>query len=139
MHVCRWSDKTEVNFQNWAEGGAARTRKTRLCVAMSSSSGKHQQRTFIPTYMLRRVEVQRAGLVAGKWSTNKCSDLHGYVCKRKTVSVLETPREPHYIGGCPEKWLYFGHKVDTHSISVSCPFPSAVKTTCLCSYFLLLC
>uniref|UniRef100_A0A672YQF8 Phospholipase A2 receptor 1 n=1 Tax=Sphaeramia orbicularis TaxID=375764 RepID=A0A672YQF8_9TELE len=47
---------------------------------------------------------------AGKWSTNKCSDLHGYVCKRKTVSVVETPREPHYIGGCPEKWLYFGHK-----------------------------
>lgn len=24
--------------------------------------------------------------------------------------MVETPREPHYIGGCPEKWLYFGHK-----------------------------
>ncbi|XP_055363591.1 secretory phospholipase A2 receptor isoform X2 [Betta splendens] len=80
----RWSDKTEVNFQNWAEGVVARTRKNRVCVTMSSSSGK--------------------------WSTSRCSDLHGYVCKRKTVSVLETPREPHYIGGCPEKWLYFGHK-----------------------------
>lgn len=48
---------------------------------------------------------------AGKWSTNKCSEPHGYVCKRKTVSVVESPQEPHYIGQCPEKWLYFGHKV----------------------------
>uniref|UniRef100_A0AAY5KK31 Phospholipase A2 receptor 1 n=1 Tax=Esox lucius TaxID=8010 RepID=A0AAY5KK31_ESOLU len=37
-------------------------------------------------------------------------DLHGYVCKRRTASVVEIPREPHYIGGCPERWLYFGHK-----------------------------
>uniref|UniRef100_A0A3Q1IX63 Uncharacterized protein n=1 Tax=Anabas testudineus TaxID=64144 RepID=A0A3Q1IX63_ANATE len=81
----RWSDKTEIDLQNWAEGGASGgPRKNELCVTMSSSSGK--------------------------WSTNKCSNLHGYVCKRKTVSVVETPREPHYIGGCPEKWLYFGHK-----------------------------
>ncbi|XP_035538129.1 secretory phospholipase A2 receptor isoform X1 [Morone saxatilis] len=81
----RWSDKTEVEFQNWADGSArGGPRKNRLCVTMSSSSGM--------------------------WSTSKCSDLHGYVCKRKTVSVVETPREPHYIGGCPEKWLYFGHK-----------------------------
>eukprot|EP00064_Thunnus_orientalis_P003314 superscaffoldBa00000265_g3323 len=79
----RWSDKTELLFQNWAEGSAG-SRKNGLCVTMSSSSGK--------------------------WSTSKCSDLHGYVCKRKTVSVVETPREPHYIGGCPEQWLYFGHK-----------------------------
>uniref|UniRef100_A0A665WS29 Phospholipase A2 receptor 1 n=1 Tax=Echeneis naucrates TaxID=173247 RepID=A0A665WS29_ECHNA len=81
----RWSDKTDLDFQNWADrhtGGGPR--KTRLCVVMSSSTGK--------------------------WSTNKCNDVHGYVCKRKTVSVVETPREPHYIGGCPEKWLYFGHK-----------------------------
>uniref|UniRef100_A0A3Q3WZL2 Uncharacterized protein n=1 Tax=Mola mola TaxID=94237 RepID=A0A3Q3WZL2_MOLML len=80
----RWSDKTEVDFQNWAEGNASGTRKSRLCVTMSSSSGK--------------------------WSTRSCSEPHGYVCKRKTVSVVETPREPHYIGRCPEKWLYFGHK-----------------------------
>lgn len=53
--------------------------------------------------------------VAGKWSTSKCSEPHGYICKRKTVSVVETPREPHYIGQCPEKWLYFGHKVQTHN------------------------
>lgn len=58
--------------------------------------------------------------VAGKWSANKCSDLHGYVCKRRTVSVVETPREPHYIGGCPEEWLYFGHKVQAHTWTHTC-------------------
>uniref|UniRef100_A0A3P8UHD1 Phospholipase A2 receptor 1 n=1 Tax=Cynoglossus semilaevis TaxID=244447 RepID=A0A3P8UHD1_CYNSE len=79
--ICRWTDKTEVDFQNWAVDTA---RRNGLCVTMSSSTGK--------------------------WSVKKCSDLHGYVCKRRTASVLETPREPHYIGRCPEKWLYFGHK-----------------------------
>uniref|UniRef100_A0A3Q4N3Q5 Phospholipase A2 receptor 1 n=1 Tax=Neolamprologus brichardi TaxID=32507 RepID=A0A3Q4N3Q5_NEOBR len=54
--------------------------------------------------------LRSALYVAGKWALSRCSDLHGYVCKRETVSVVETPREPHYIGGCPEKWLYFGHK-----------------------------
>lgn len=78
----RWSDHTDVDFQNWAEGSDPR--KAGLCVTMSSSTGK--------------------------WSTTKCGDLHGYVCKRNTVSVVETPREPHYIGRCPDKWLYFGHK-----------------------------
>ncbi|XP_024150676.1 secretory phospholipase A2 receptor [Oryzias melastigma] len=81
----RWSDSTEIEFQNWVDrtshGGP---KKTRMCATISSLSGK--------------------------WSLNKCSELHGYVCKRRTVSVVETPREPHYIGGCPEKWLYFGHK-----------------------------
>ncbi|KAM6943569.1 secretory phospholipase A2 receptor [Xenentodon cancila] len=81
----RWSDKTEVEFQNWADASVrGGLRKSGMCVSMSTLSGK--------------------------WSTNKCSSLHGYMCKRKTVSVVETPREPHYIGGCPEKWLYFGHK-----------------------------
>ncbi|XP_070410943.1 secretory phospholipase A2 receptor isoform X2 [Nothobranchius furzeri] len=83
--VVRWSDGTEIDFHNWADGGFhTNLRKYEVCVTMSSSTGK--------------------------WSTSKCSDLHGYVCKRKTVSVVETPREPHYIGGCPENWLYFGHK-----------------------------
>ncbi|XP_068174457.1 secretory phospholipase A2 receptor isoform X2 [Antennarius striatus] len=81
----RWSDNTDIIFQNWADRSfRGDLRKSRSCVAMSSSSGK--------------------------WSTSKCSDPHGYVCKRKTVSVVEIPREPHYIGGCPENWLYFGHK-----------------------------
>lgn len=80
----RWSDRTEVEFQNWAEASSFGPRRDRMCVTMSSSSGK--------------------------WSRSKCNQLRGYVCKRKVVSVLETPREPHYIGRCPEKWLYFGHK-----------------------------
>ncbi|XP_047218569.1 secretory phospholipase A2 receptor isoform X1 [Girardinichthys multiradiatus] len=81
----RWSDKTEIEFQNWADGGLnGDLRKKGMCVSMSSSTGK--------------------------WSVKKCSELHGYVCKRRTVSVVETRREPHYIGACPEKWLYFGHK-----------------------------
>uniref|UniRef100_A0A667XUF8 Phospholipase A2 receptor 1 n=1 Tax=Myripristis murdjan TaxID=586833 RepID=A0A667XUF8_9TELE len=70
-----WSDKTELDFENWAEG-----------------------MTLVFWY------------ITGKWSVGECSDVHGYVCKRKTVSVVETPREPHYVGGCPERWLYFGHK-----------------------------
>ncbi|XP_059208069.1 secretory phospholipase A2 receptor [Centropristis striata] len=78
----RWTDKTHIDFENWVEKTGQK--KSGLCVTMSSSTGR--------------------------WSPSKCSDFHGYVCKRRTVSVVETPREPHYIGGCPEKWLYFGHK-----------------------------
>ena len=52
---------------------------------------------------------------AGRWTARECGGLHGYVCKRRTVSVVEIPREPHYIGGCPERWLYYGHKVHTHT------------------------
>uniref|UniRef100_A0A672ISJ2 Phospholipase A2 receptor 1 n=1 Tax=Salarias fasciatus TaxID=181472 RepID=A0A672ISJ2_SALFA len=76
----RWSDKTTIEFGNWIHSGMA---------------------AHVDVFSL---------CFAGKWSFSKCSDLHGYVCKRRTVSVVETPREPHYIGGCPEKWLYFGHK-----------------------------
>uniref|UniRef100_A0A3P9Q7G5 Phospholipase A2 receptor 1 n=1 Tax=Poecilia reticulata TaxID=8081 RepID=A0A3P9Q7G5_POERE len=80
----RWSDKTEIDFQNWADGGLnSDLKKSGTCLSVSST---------------------------GKWSVKKCSELHGYVCKRRTVSVVETPQEPHYIGACPEKWLYFGHK-----------------------------
>lgn len=37
--VCRWSDRTEVEFQNWAEASAFGPRRDRMCVTMSSSSG----------------------------------------------------------------------------------------------------
>ncbi|XP_072321542.1 secretory phospholipase A2 receptor [Eucyclogobius newberryi] len=79
----RWTDGTELEFQNWSEG-ILHVQITGMCVTVSSSTGK--------------------------WSVSQCSDLHGYVCKRRTLSVLETPREPHYIGACPDKWLYYGHK-----------------------------
>uniref|UniRef100_A0A3Q4I6W0 Phospholipase A2 receptor 1 n=1 Tax=Neolamprologus brichardi TaxID=32507 RepID=A0A3Q4I6W0_NEOBR len=61
-------------------------------------------------YLLSIHSKEELNFVKEKWALSRCSDLHGYVCKRETVSVVETPREPHYIGGCPEKWLYFGHK-----------------------------
>ncbi|KAG7275082.1 hypothetical protein CRUP_004848, partial [Coryphaenoides rupestris] len=80
-----WSDKTELDLHNWAEGGNYGSPVNhKLCVTMSSATGK--------------------------WSLDECSRLHGYVCKRRTVSVVETRREPHYVGGCPDNWLYFGHK-----------------------------
>lgn len=40
---CRWSDKTDVDFQNWAKV-SGRTRKNGLCVTMSSSTGEDLQR-----------------------------------------------------------------------------------------------
>lgn len=116
---CRWSDKTDLEFQNWAKV-SGRTRKNGLCVTMSSSTGEDLQRhsrLWISSLRLfwRWAFECVCVCVAGKWSASKCSEPHGYICKRKTVSVVETPREPHYIGHCPEKWLYFGHKVQTHN------------------------
>uniref|UniRef100_A0AAZ3SSB5 Phospholipase A2 receptor 1 n=1 Tax=Oncorhynchus tshawytscha TaxID=74940 RepID=A0AAZ3SSB5_ONCTS len=85
-----WSDKSAVDYQNWAEGSSHDAPvKQKQCVTMSS--------------------------ISGQWSAGECGGLHAHVCKRRTVSVVEIPREPHYIGGCPERWLYFGHKV--HLIS----------------------
>uniref|UniRef100_A0A8C8GRA6 Phospholipase A2 receptor 1 n=1 Tax=Oncorhynchus tshawytscha TaxID=74940 RepID=A0A8C8GRA6_ONCTS len=80
-----WSDKSAVDYQNWAEGSSHDAPvKQKQCVTMSS--------------------------ISGQWSAGECGGLHAHVCKRRTVSVVEIPREPHYIGGCPERWLYFGHK-----------------------------
>ncbi|XP_028972623.2 secretory phospholipase A2 receptor [Esox lucius] len=80
-----WSDESPLDYQNWTEGTSHDAPvKNKKCVTVSSQ--------------------------IGKWSPGDCSDLHGYVCKRRTASVVEIPREPHYIGGCPERWLYFGHK-----------------------------
>ncbi|KAM6979939.1 secretory phospholipase A2 receptor [Aplochiton taeniatus] len=80
-----WSDGSELDYQNWEEGSSpGDSAKQKLCTTMSSLSGK--------------------------WLAGACGGRHGYMCKRCTVSVMEVPREPHYIGGCPERWLYFGHK-----------------------------
>lgn len=118
VFICRWSDKTTVDFQKFDEVAVGDDlRRRRACVTMSSSSGK---RVHMETLALVRVyypmpALRSALYVAGKWALSRCSDLHGYVCKRETVSVVETPREPHYIGRCPEKWLYFGHKVQINA------------------------
>ncbi|XP_067116050.1 secretory phospholipase A2 receptor [Osmerus mordax] len=80
-----WSDGSELDYHHWAEGSShSAPVKQKRCTTMSYQSGR--------------------------WTVRECGGLHGYVCKRRTVSVVEIPREPHYIGGCPERWLYFGHK-----------------------------
>ncbi|XP_023658454.2 secretory phospholipase A2 receptor [Paramormyrops kingsleyae] len=80
-----WSDGAQLQFQNWPQAEPQKpSPQSDVCVSMSSQTGK--------------------------WSGDQCGDRHGYVCKRRILSVLEIPRQPHYIGGCPEKWLYFGHK-----------------------------
>lgn len=43
VFFCRWSDKTDLEFQNWAKV-SGRTRKNGLCVTMSSSTGEDLQR-----------------------------------------------------------------------------------------------
>ncbi|KAJ8003556.1 hypothetical protein DPEC_G00149580 [Dallia pectoralis] len=80
-----WSDESPLAYQNWVSGSSHdASAKNRKCVTMTS--------------------------LTGMWSAGDCKGHHSYVCKRRTVSVVEIPREPHYIGGCPERWLYFGHK-----------------------------
>ncbi|XP_030627762.1 secretory phospholipase A2 receptor [Chanos chanos] len=79
----RWTDGTPFDYENWSKEISNKAPQQK-CVYMSS--------------------------VSGEWSPGSCADLHGYVCKRRTVSVVEIPREPHFIGGCPENWFYFGHK-----------------------------
>ncbi|XP_061090815.1 secretory phospholipase A2 receptor isoform X1 [Conger conger] len=81
----RWTDESPLDYQNWVQGSALQPPATNnACVYMSSLSGL--------------------------WSVGQCTGWRGYVCKRRTVSVAEIPREPHLIGGCPENWLYFGRK-----------------------------
>ncbi|KAI5626605.1 secretory phospholipase A2 receptor, partial [Silurus asotus] len=77
-----WSDGTALDYENWKSGKLSR-RSGQYCVFMSTT---------------------------GAWSTGHCMDPHGYVCKRRTASLVETQREPHFIGACPENWFYFGHK-----------------------------
>ncbi|KAL1021870.1 hypothetical protein UPYG_G00019100 [Umbra pygmaea] len=80
-----WSDESPLDYQNWEKGSSHDAPvKKKQCVTMSS--------------------------LTGRWMAGNCSHLNNYVCKRRTVSVVEIPREPHYIGACPERWLYFAHK-----------------------------
>uniref|UniRef100_A0A8C2KD52 Phospholipase A2 receptor 1 n=1 Tax=Cyprinus carpio TaxID=7962 RepID=A0A8C2KD52_CYPCA len=78
-----WTDGSALDYENW-ENGRFYRKPGQNCIQMSSQSGQ--------------------------WSAGSCKDRHGYVCKRRTVSLVEDPREPHYVGGCPENWFYYGHK-----------------------------
>uniref|UniRef100_A0A8C2KGZ8 Phospholipase A2 receptor 1 n=1 Tax=Cyprinus carpio TaxID=7962 RepID=A0A8C2KGZ8_CYPCA len=81
--LCSWTDGSALDYENW-ENGRFYRKPGQNCIQMSSQSGQ--------------------------WSAGSCKDRHGYVCKRRTVSLVEDPREPHYVGGCPENWFYYGHK-----------------------------
>ncbi|XP_016324044.1 secretory phospholipase A2 receptor-like [Sinocyclocheilus anshuiensis] len=78
-----WTDGSALDYENW-ENGRFYRKPGQNCIQMSSQSGQ--------------------------WSAGSCKDRHGYVCKRRTVSLVEDPREPHYVGRCPENWFYYGHK-----------------------------
>uniref|UniRef100_A0A673NB35 Secretory phospholipase A2 receptor-like n=1 Tax=Sinocyclocheilus rhinocerous TaxID=307959 RepID=A0A673NB35_9TELE len=78
-----WTDGSALDYENW-ENGRFYRKPGQTCIQMSSQSGQ--------------------------WSAGSCKDRHGYVCKRRTVSLVEDPREPHYVGSCPENWFYYGHK-----------------------------
>uniref|UniRef100_A0A8C1VLS8 Phospholipase A2 receptor 1 n=1 Tax=Cyprinus carpio TaxID=7962 RepID=A0A8C1VLS8_CYPCA len=78
-----WTDGSALDYENW-ENGRFYRKPGQNCIQMSSQSGQ--------------------------WSAGSCKDRHGYVCKRRTVSLVEDPREPHYVGSCPENWFYYGHK-----------------------------
>ncbi|XP_076159863.1 secretory phospholipase A2 receptor isoform X1 [Alosa pseudoharengus] len=80
-----WTDGSFYDYSNWeAVNSSSQSASRKRCAYMSSETGG--------------------------WFAHPCSELHGYVCKRKTASVMEIPREPHYIGACPSNWFYFGHK-----------------------------
>lgn len=78
-----WTDGSALDYENWENGQFSR-KPGQNCIQMSAQSGQ--------------------------WSAGSCKDPRGYVCKRRTVSVVEVPQEPYYIGSCPENWLYYGHK-----------------------------
>ncbi|XP_056590503.1 secretory phospholipase A2 receptor [Triplophysa dalaica] len=78
-----WTDGSPLDFENW-ENGRLNRKSGRNCIRMSTQSGL--------------------------WSVGSCADPNGYVCKRRTVTMVELPQEPHYIGRCPENWFYHGHK-----------------------------
>ncbi|TRY88119.1 hypothetical protein DNTS_031499 [Danionella cerebrum] len=78
-----WTDGSALDYENW-ENGRFNQKPGKNCIQMSSQKGY--------------------------WVAGSCKDRHGYVCKRRTVSLVEDPHEPHYIGSCPENWFYYGHK-----------------------------
>ncbi|RXN22317.1 secretory phospholipase A2 receptor-like protein [Labeo rohita] len=78
-----WTDGSALDYENW-ENGRFSQKPGQNCIQMSSQSGQ--------------------------WSTGSCKEQHGYVCKRRTVSIVEDRREPHYVGSCPENWFYYRRK-----------------------------
>lgn len=83
----RWSDKTVLNFVNWAPGRIGRISREKKCVYMTA--------------------------VRGDWGDQKCITALPYICKRTNTTVLPPtlpPLSPPSVGGCPKTWLPFMNK-----------------------------
>ncbi|XP_073463770.1 C-type mannose receptor 2 [Aquarana catesbeiana] len=83
----RWSDKTLLNFVNWAPGWIGRISREKKCVYMTA--------------------------VRGEWGDQKCITALPYVCKRTNTTVPPPtlpPLSPPSVGGCPKTWLPFMNK-----------------------------
>lgn len=81
-----WTDGTEYDYSNWeaTSSSSSQSASSKRCAYMTAQTGG--------------------------WFAHPCSELHAYVCKRRTASVMEIPREPFYLGACPDNWFYYGHK-----------------------------
>ncbi|KAM5136029.1 C-type mannose receptor 2 [Mantella aurantiaca] len=83
----RWSDKTVLNFVNWAPGRIGRISREKKCVYMTA--------------------------VRGEWGDQKCITALPYICKRTNITVTSPtlpPLSPPSVGGCPKTWLPFMNK-----------------------------
>lgn len=64
VFVRRWSDRTEVEFQNWAEQRVGdERRKNGLCVTMSSSTGTRIQKHTLMHVYLRMPQLSEILLI----------------------------------------------------------------------------
>ncbi|XP_068118077.1 C-type mannose receptor 2 isoform X2 [Hyperolius riggenbachi] len=83
----RWSDKTVLNFVNWAPGRIGRISRDKKCVYMTA--------------------------VRGEWGDQKCITALPYICKRTNSTAPAPtlpPLSPPSAGGCPKTWLPFMNK-----------------------------
>ncbi|XP_075033477.1 C-type mannose receptor 2 [Mixophyes fleayi] len=83
----RWSDKSVLNFVNWAHGRPGRITREKKCVYMMASRED--------------------------WGDQKCITALPYICKRSNNSAPSPtlpPLSPPSVGGCPKGWLPFMNK-----------------------------
>ncbi|XP_069808937.1 C-type mannose receptor 2 isoform X1 [Dendropsophus ebraccatus] len=83
----RWSDRTVLNFVNWAQGRPGRVTREKKCVYT---------------------------MVNREWGDQKCITALPYICKRVNGSTATPPTLPPLpspnAGGCPKGWLPFLNK-----------------------------
>ncbi|KAL3836018.1 hypothetical protein ACJMK2_021471 [Sinanodonta woodiana] len=81
-----WTDKTSVDFVNWANNEPDNENYMAACIAMNSNGGL--------------------------WSDEHCSMKIPFVCKRTVGGSYVTPLQPTQavVGGCPSDFSVFGSK-----------------------------